>query len=522
MASGVYRNGIAASESKILFHKDGKTASVDLVRNGSGKLSILTNGKPDAAISYSNIASPDEMTMIRLAALPLAIHSNAKTVANIGFGSGLTSHLLLMDPDIDEVDIVEIEPAIVEAAKGFGERVANNYTDPRSHIYFEDAKTFFTNAGKQYDLIISEPSNPWVSGVAGLFSKEFYRLIRNYIKDDGLLVQWMHLYEMDTPLIASIIKALSENFVDYSIYFTGDQNIIILAGKQQINRQLSDRIFTIPGLKSELARVKIFGKQDLQLRKLGSKKTLDPLFNSYDIPANSDYFPILDIRAVKARYLKSDATEWVRIRSAPMTLLETLANDTALQTSGFGSLPENSILSYRAHHGKAIFKYFRYLEDRNNTPTIPMDQKTTQIVRSFRLIREKCETKDIIENWFPSISYLLDLTLPYLSSQEMKMIWSDIESAPCFSNIPPEIMNLVNLYRSLGSRDFDQVLKISTQLLPPGAIKASRWNDYFLMAAMLANLALENKAAAVELWSRYENKENPIIYLRLLSAVLKQ
>ena len=215
-------------------------------------------------------------------------------------------------------------------------------------------------------------------------------------------------------------------------------------------------------------------------------------------------------------------TELVRLRSVPLPLLETLANDTVPQTSGFGSFPENSILSYRAHQGKAIFQYFRYLEDRNYTPTIPMDQKTTQIVRSFRLIHEICESRDIIENWFPSTSYLLDLTLPYLSSQEMKMIWSDIESAPCFAKIPSEVMGLVNLYRALGNRDFDQVLKLSSQLLPSSTIKVSRWNDYFLMAAMLANLALEKKDAAKELWDRYENKENPIIELRLLSAIANQ
>ncbi len=242
----------------------------------------------------------------------------------------------------------------------------------------------------------------------------------------------------------------------------------------------------------------------------------------YDIPANSDYFPILDIRAVKARYLKSDATELVRLRSASIPLLEILVNDIAPQTFGFGGFPENSTLSYRAHQGKAIFQYFKSLQDRNYTPTIPMDQKSKEIVHRFRLIHEKCESRDIIENWFPSTSYLLDLTLPYLSSQEMKMIWADIESAPCFANIPPKVMNLVNLYRTLGSRDFDQVLKISTQLLPPGVIEASRWNDYFLRAAMLANYALENKDAVDELWNRYENKENPIIELRLLGAIANQ
>ncbi|OQY56630.1 MAG: hypothetical protein B6247_02945, partial [Candidatus Parabeggiatoa sp. nov. 2] len=173
MASGVFRHGVISEDRQVIFHKDGKTASIDLIQSKSGKLTISTNGKPDASISQKN-PSADEPTMILLAALPWAIHDQAKTVATIGFGSGMTSHVLLSIPSIERVDTIEIEPAMVEGAKGFGERVANVFNDPRSHIHLEDAKAFFTNHQKKYDIIISEPSNPWVGGVAGLFSQEFY------------------------------------------------------------------------------------------------------------------------------------------------------------------------------------------------------------------------------------------------------------------------------------------------------------------------------------------------------------
>ncbi len=80
------------------------------------------------------------------------------------------------------LDSIEIEPLMVEAArKGFGPRISNVFEDPRSHIVYEDAKTFFASTREPYDLIVSEPSNPWVSGVASLFSDEFYGRISRYL-----------------------------------------------------------------------------------------------------------------------------------------------------------------------------------------------------------------------------------------------------------------------------------------------------------------------------------------------------
>jgi len=147
MASGVFRDGNILKNSQVIFHKDGKTASIDLIQSNSGALSISTNGKPDAAIGQKE-PTRDEPTMILLAALPWSIYDQAKTAATIGFGSGMTSHVLLSIPSIERVDTIEIEPAIVEGARGFGERVARVFTDSRSHIHIEDAKAYFTNHQK--------------------------------------------------------------------------------------------------------------------------------------------------------------------------------------------------------------------------------------------------------------------------------------------------------------------------------------------------------------------------------------
>ena len=202
MASGVFRQGelLQPGTQELLFHQDGKTATVSLVEDSTnGMRSIRTNGKSDAAIGMRPGMPPtsDEYTMALLAAVPVMVHPGARQAAVIGFGSGMTTHALLSCPGIERVETIEIEPKMVEAARHFRPVVERAFSDPRGRIFIDDAKTFFSTHRRTYDVIVSEPSNPWVSGVAGLFSSEFYQLVRRHLNDGGVFVQWVQLYEID-------------------------------------------------------------------------------------------------------------------------------------------------------------------------------------------------------------------------------------------------------------------------------------------------------------------------------------
>ena len=168
--------------------------------------------------------------MIMAAALPLAYNPDARRVANIGLGSGLTTHTFLADETIEQVDTIEIEPAMISRRAGL--RRARRDAPLRiraAAIHLEDAKTFFSQQHVAYDIIVAEPSNPWVSGVASLFSEEFYRSVRNYLTPDGIFVQWLQLYEFNDDLVMSVFKSLSQHFADYAIYNTDNTNILIVA-----------------------------------------------------------------------------------------------------------------------------------------------------------------------------------------------------------------------------------------------------------------------------------------------------
>src|SRR3989454_8710965 len=190
MTAGVFRHGdLAASrDAKILFQKDGKTATVHLVKYIEA-VSLRTNGKSDGSINLERdgVRGTDEITMVLTAAVPLALKPEAKSAAVIGIGTGLTTHTLLQSLAIERVETVEIEAAMAEASRGFMPRNSGAFADPRGAILIDDAKTFFSTRARRYDLIISEPSNPWVSGVSSLFTREFYRRIRTHLEPGGLL-----------------------------------------------------------------------------------------------------------------------------------------------------------------------------------------------------------------------------------------------------------------------------------------------------------------------------------------------
>jgi spermidine synthase len=539
LASSVFRSGKLERDIELLYHKDGKTASVDLLKTADHTIGIRTNGKPDASIGETK-PSPDEPTMVLVGALAYATQLQTKTVANIGLGSGLTSHTLLAIPALETVDTIEIEPAMVEGAKGFGKPVERTFNDPRSHIYIEDAKTFFTNHPQRYDIIISEPSNPWVSGVAGLFSTEFYQRVRPHLTENGQFVQWFHLYEMDIKLVSSIFKAISANFEDYAVYFTSvyftmASDIVIIAKPHGKVSEPSDAIFAIPQLAADLDRLGIGNRQDLTQRYLGNKQILDPLFQSYDIPANSDYFPVLDLGAVKARFLGLSVSELHRFVTSPAPLIETLEGQPA-RTVPLLEVGDNLdfTIALQARQAKQIYHYFQALQADKSPYSVPLDSNSLVMVQNFRELHHspcpvgevevKGFTGQLETAWLPYLKMLMEATLPFLSPMEMEMIWRDLEAVPSVSCLPESLHHWISLYKAVGNRQFEQVLQEASALLPEGRITPSADHNYLVMVSLLAYLALQQPDAALTFWHRYvyEKVDHLPIELRWLVAVAVQ
>jgi spermidine synthase len=324
MASGVYRFGSLpkSTEQAIEFQADGKTATVNVVRIDK-LLSLLTNGKSDGSIQMdAGPPSEDEIMMTLLGALPQLLAPEAKRIATIGFGTGMSTHVLLASRTIESVDTIEIEPAMLRAAPLFRPFNARALDDPRSHVHFEDAKTYFSSHGSRYDVILSEPSNPWVSGVASLFSIEFYRDVRRHLRDGGLLFQWVQAYEMTPVLLATILTSLEANFTDYELWMPSHGDLLVVAAHRGKVPRADARALANPALAQELARFEIRTIDDVLVHRVAGAQALAPYFRTYGAPPNSDFNPIVDLNAPQARFQRATADEVSQLFETGLPLVE--------------------------------------------------------------------------------------------------------------------------------------------------------------------------------------------------------
>jgi spermidine synthase len=468
MASGVYRTGFATlpGGALVTYLRDGKTATISLVNRPDKVVVIATNGKPDAGVQMGpGAATIDETTALMLAALPLSMHPSPKRVANIGFGSGLTAHTLLGSELVERLDTIEIEPFVVEAArKGFGPRIRNVFEDPRSHIIFEDAKTFFASAREPYDLIVSEPSNPWVSGVATLFSDEFYGRVTQHLRSDGYLVQWIQTYETNLGIVASVIKALAPHFGSYAIYNSNDSDILIIATRGTKLPIPDDRIFQSPLLRAELNRIGIQGIDDIRLRKIGDNLTLGPLLQSASVPPNSDFFPFVDLNAPRLRFVGANASELPKLTVMPVPFLEFLAAGDAPR--GPTNEPSASSTLVRDSSVRTALAIRRAVLDGARQG---LDPSIASYVMLIDTSREECTDSGTQTAWKTAIRNISDRTAAYLSAAELEGIWNRITSSPCYRAAATEQKTWVDLFAAIARRNSCDIVKFGNDLLGSSA-----------------------------------------------------
>jgi spermidine synthase len=464
MTSGVYRTGTASlpEGATVAYLRDGKTATISLI-DKDGTVTIATNGKPDASIQMGpGEPTVDESTMVLAAAIPLSMQPHPARVANIGFGSGLTTHTLLTSGQVQRLDSIEIEPFMVQAArKGFGPRINNVFEDPRSHVIVEDAKTFFASSREPYDLIVSEPSNPWVSGVATLFSDEFYARITHYLTPDGYFAQWMQLYETNTGILASVIKALAPHFGAYALYNVDDLDVLIVATRGAALRTPDDRLLQSPQLRAELTRVGIQSAADFQARKIGDNCTLGPALEALPVPPNSDFFPFVDLNAPRLRYLRQNAIELPALGILPIPFFELL--DAAAPRGPTVEPSANSVL-VRDH------LVLRALEIRRAVLSGRLDNLDPASARYLWLIGtsgELCATAPAQAAWQEAVRNISDVTAAYLSPVELEAIWTHVSSSPCYREVTSEQKAWVDLFAAIAQRDEPAIVRLGTELLEP-------------------------------------------------------
>jgi spermidine synthase len=466
----------------------------------------------------------DEETMVLLGSIGTILHPEARTAAVIGWGSGLSTHTLLSSSNIQSVDTIEIEPEIVKAATLFRPRVHLAYEDPRSHVQIEDAKSYFSFSRKRYDLIVSEPSNPWVSGVASLFTEEFYSRARTYLNNDGLFIQWLHLYEIDMPLVASIMNALAPYYSDYVI-FAGDLgDIIIVASPTGTVPKPNSSFLTMKELSLELKRIDITGLPDIYIRTLGNKRALAPLFESFDITSNSDYVPLVDLYAVRSRFFNTSAFAFFyNLESLPA--LELLSRDPAIPDLGKTTFPDNR-RSSAIFATNMIFDYIfwggQWQWDHPERPISAETARNANVAK--RVLGGACSSNVSQKEWQDALFRSAAGLVPRLSSNQLKRLFQRIETPSCVKNYSYFQREFIELLKSVGRRDPLLMTRHAENLLKESKFDDSDILEYILSAGMLGDLSLGKIQEAQLLWKAYgprlanKNRQSPMIRLLVAHA----
>jgi spermidine synthase len=502
MTAGVFRHGEIASSSDatVLYARDGKTATVHLVKYGEAT-SLRTNGKSDGSINLDRDAAPgsDEITMVLTAAIPLSLKPQTRSAAVIGIGTGLTTHTLLQSLAIERVDTVEIEAAMAEAARGFRPRNSGAFADPRGAILIDDAKSYFSAQGRRYDLIISEPSNPWVSGVAGLFTREFYRRIRGHLEPGGMLVQWFQLYEIDASLVASVMGALAAEFPHYAVFAPSDHDLLIIAGERALPLPPQAAVWEQPGLAKELWTVHVLSAGDLDARYLGGRALLEPLFASYGVAANSDYAPLLDLNAARHRFTERSATDLVGLLNADLPLLELL--DPARSRRPVNPLFQGAHAFERIENARLAW----YARDFLVGPRRPVPESIpTQLQKDLDLVRLRlieCREPREFDSWSHSVLRVAKLLNPHLSPPDAVAVWARIQASPCYPSLREGQRDWLTLLRAVAARDAQRMAELAEHIISTQGGLGNEPREYLVMAGMAGRIAAREPQKALALWN---------------------
>jgi spermidine synthase len=533
LVSGVYRTGRKATPEAfdMLFYRDGRTATVSTVRaRSSGQVSLATNGKPDASLGRVWFRSCDSVTrrmgltgdaatqaltpLITMAHVP-----RAKTAAVIGFGSGMTSHVLLGNRALEEVVTIEIEPQMVDGARLFYPVNHRVYDDPRARLVIDDAKSYFASAHRRFDVILSEPSNPWVSGVSSLFTTEFYARIRQYLTEDGVLGQWIHTYELSDGLVLSVLAALHQNFRSYEVFMVSGGDLLVVASNRPQLPTPEWSVFQQAAVQSDLCRFHPITREALEHLRLAGRRELAPVLASFAQP-NSDFYPVLDLGAERRRYLKDAARGFTALSADWYNLLSSISGTRrGASHDTLARLPE----SPRARAVALSSRLHQWQRSAQHSATAdPQFQQAAYLTEQWRawLTRDQApsswqlwldQMRQVEQHWHGGRAGTADEQFFGLAHRYVERFQA-----------PPAVRDVVAFRHAIATWNFPGAASAADRIMPV-ALKENRWitADELRDGAVMAKLHLGDvpgARAALDTLRRYSTRNPGDLRSRMLEA----
>jgi len=338
----------------LLYYRDGANATVAVIDGGDEYRALLVNGKVNAS------TGGDMSTQLLLAHLPLTLLPCAEDVLVIGLGAGVTAGAAARHP-IKTLDVVELSAEVAEASAFFSEVNDRVLEEPRLRLFLEDARTYVQRTGAAYDLIISEPSNPWMSGVGDLFSAEHFRDCLGILKERGVMAQWVQTYELDDDTFKIVVKTFLSVFPHASLWEIDGNNTLLIGSRGRLEPDLeaSARRLASPRLQEQLQPIGLKDLFTLLCLQIASDAGLRGSVRSEPV-VQSVYSPLLEYRAPRALYTGSYVRTYLQhLDERPYAAAKhDLLLKPYLET---GPVPADALRNLLGFLKKAKGGYFAYL-----------------------------------------------------------------------------------------------------------------------------------------------------------------
>ncbi|HYR22995.1 MAG TPA: fused MFS/spermidine synthase [Chthoniobacterales bacterium] len=277
------REVVQAIRRRMIWQADGVESSVALA--AARGLAFIVNGRTDGN------ATGDAGTQIMSGMIGAALHPNATKALVVGLGTGSTAGWLAAVPAMERVDVVELEPAIVTVAQRCAPVNRDALQNPKLHLTIGDAREVLLTTREKYDIIVSEPSNPYRAGVAGLFTREYYQSVDRCLRVGGMFFQWVQAYEIDERTMQIFYSTLGSVFPNIESWQTAGGDLLLMASRSPIKYDvpaLRARLAEEPFKSALLAAWRSASLEEFLGHYVGNNSVTDVLQHLGSVPLNTD------------------------------------------------------------------------------------------------------------------------------------------------------------------------------------------------------------------------------------------
>jgi spermidine synthase len=303
-----------ANVHELLWYREGPTATVSVRRDGD-TVSLAINGRTNASDSVY-----DMPTQVMLGQLPVLVAPQLNNGLVIGFATGVTVGAMLQSP-IQSVTCVELEPTTVEASTFFNHVNNRPLDDTRTKLIVDDARTYLRVTPNRYDIIVSEPSHPWVPGVANLFTQEFFQLGRERLSEQGIFVQWVQIYQLSTESLRSVLATYTRVFPHVLVFRVGGLNkgkdLLLVGSNKPVNLDGLKERLADQRVVNELARINLKSEADIRSWFVCDESRLGPAVAGARINTDDNMHIETTVPREAFRPLMQTNAEWVEALAMP-------------------------------------------------------------------------------------------------------------------------------------------------------------------------------------------------------------